>query len=119
MTDPQSEPTALARPSDGSHCLRVAEMVWRETDTPGFWIKVLYDETGSPTRGNTQIMRVDAGAFADFHDHDQVEEIYVLDGEFTDQHTTYGTGDYCLRAIGATHQAGSATGCTVLLVYRD
>ena len=100
-------------------------MDWVETDTPGFWIKVLLDETGAhtsaghPTHGNTQLMRVDVGAFADFHDHTQLEEIYVLDGEFTDQYTTHRAGDYCVRAIGEPHRAGSDTGCTVLLVYRD
>ncbi|MCU1394949.1 MAG: hypothetical protein JWM34_3377 [Ilumatobacteraceae bacterium] len=115
----------LARASEGSWCLRTDDMAWQPTDSPGFWIKVLLDEAGAPDRGgrpshgNTQLMRVDAGAFADFHDHDQLEEIFVLDGEFTDQHTTYRAGDYCLRAIGATHIAGSDTGCTVLLVYRD
>ncbi|MCU1401344.1 MAG: hypothetical protein JWN62_4453 [Acidimicrobiales bacterium] len=116
MTQP---PPTLTRPTAGSHCTRTAEMEWQQTDTPGFWIKVLYDESGTPTRGNTQLMRVDPGTFADFHDHDQVEEIYVLDGEFTDQFTTYRAGDYCLRAIGATHRAGSESGCTVLLIYRD
>lgn len=122
---PAPFPITLARPGEGSHCLRPAAMVWQETDSPGFWIKALLDEAGAAngsgvaTHGMTQLMRVDPGAFADFHDHSQLEEIFVLDGEFTDQHTTYRTGDYCLRAIGASHRAGSTTGCTVLLIYRD
>jgi anti-sigma factor ChrR (cupin superfamily) len=64
-------------------------------------------------------MRVDAGAFAPSHTHDQLEEIMVIEGEFFDEDCTYRAGDYCVRAPGTPHTSGSHDGCTVLLIYRD
>ncbi len=89
---------------------------WAATDALGFWIKPLLDD-GS--RGSTALMRIDAGASADFHQHDQLEEILVLDGSFSDQDRSYGPGQYCIRAPGTSHTTMSATGATVLLVYRS
>ena len=62
-------------------------------------------------------MKVDAGAFSPMHAHDDIEQIYVLEGSFYDQDKTYGPGDYVIRAPGALHSAGSEEGAVVLLVY--
>ena len=88
---------------------------WAPTDTPGFWEKPLLVNVDG---GTTTLMRVDPGAHAELHHHDQLEEIFVLEGEFSDQHRTYGPGEYCVRAPGAEHTSHSVDGCTVLLVYR-
>jgi anti-sigma factor ChrR (cupin superfamily) len=50
--------------------------------------------------------------------HDELEEILVLSGEFSDDERTYRTGDYCVRAPGALHTARSERGCTMLVIYR-
>ena len=107
----------LRRPIIGSHGLHSDNIEWQPTESPGFWVKALFDDESSGAR--TTLMRIDPGAFAELHSHDQVEEILVLDGEFCDQHATYRPGDYCVRAIGAAHTAGSEEGCTVLLIYRS
>jgi len=103
------------RPANGSHVVDPGTVEWAATDTPGFWEKVLLSNVDG---GTTTLMRIDPGAFADLHHHDQLEEILVLDGEFSDQDRTYGPGHYCIRAPGAEHTSYSATGCTVLLVFR-
>lgn len=113
-TTPSTAP--LPRPESGSQFLEPAKLEWQATETPGFWIKPLLRDAGG---GTTMLMRIDPGAFADMHSRDQVEEIFILEGEFSDQHRTYKTGDYCLRAIGAQHIASSKSGCKVLLVYRN
>ena len=105
----------LPRPESGSHLLDPSELEWEATDTDGFWIKPLLADADG---GTTSLMKIDAGAFAEMHSHDQLEEIVVLDGEFSDQNRTYTTGQYCVRAIDEPHTAGSVGGCTVLLVYR-
>ncbi len=107
----------LTRPSAGSHLLAPATMEWQPTDTPGFWLKPLLADDASG--GTTSLMLIDPGAFAESHFHDQLEEILVLDGPFDDEENSYGPGDYCVRAPGAAHTAGSVDGCTVLLIYRD
>jgi anti-sigma factor ChrR (cupin superfamily) len=105
----------MDRPEHGSHPLDPSTLAWAPTDTPGFWQKPLLAEGDG---GSTTLMRIDPGAHADVHHHGQLEEIFVLDGEFSDQDRTYGPGQYCVRAPGAEHTTYSEGGCTVLVVYR-
>jgi anti-sigma factor ChrR (cupin superfamily) len=51
------------------------------------------------------------------HAHNEIEQIYVLEGSFFDQDKTYTAGEYIVRAPGAMHTAGSDTGAVVLLFY--
>ena len=106
----------LARPAHGSHHLDATALAWQPTEAPGFWVKPLLADGAGGAR--TELMRIDPGAYAGAHSHDQLEEIYVLEGEFSDEERTYRPSDYCVRAVGAVHVASSKTGCTVLLVYR-
>ncbi len=116
MTSNATPPAPLPRIASGSRHLVPDAVEWQRTDAPGFWIKpLLADADGG---GSTLLMRIDPGAYVGSHSHDQLEEILVLEGEFTDDDRTHKPGDYCLRAIGAPHVAGSKTGCTVLVVYR-
>ena len=105
----------MQRPDRGSHVVDPGDLEWTPTDAPGFWEKPLLRDGAA---GSTSLMRIDAGAHADLHHHDQLEEILVLEGEFSDEDRSYGPGQYCIRAPGAEHTAHSVGGCTVLLVYR-
>ena len=106
----------LARPSEGSHHLDANALDWRPTDTPGFWAKCLL---GDPATGaRTELSRMEPGVHLGAHSHDELEEILVLSGEFSDEERTYRTGDYCVRAPGALHTTRSEQGCTVLVIYR-
>tara|TARA_Y100001968_G_C19000262_1_gene545556 strand:- start:49 stop:243 length:195 start_codon:yes stop_codon:yes gene_type:complete len=62
-------------------------------------------------------MRVDAGAIAPTHSHNQLEQIYILDGEFHDEHNCYKKGDFVVRAPGELHTGGSNTGARLLVYY--
>jgi anti-sigma factor ChrR (cupin superfamily) len=64
-------------------------------------------------------MKVDAGVVAPPHSHDQLEQGFVLDGEFYDEYRTYGPGDFIVRAPGAIRTGGSKSGALVLLVYSE
>ena len=77
----------MDRPGRGSHVLDPDLVEWAPTDTPGFWEKQLLDDGQG---GSTVLMRVDPGAHYGVHHHDQLEEIFVLDGEFSDEERTYG-----------------------------
>ena len=106
----------LARPSEGSHHLDANALDWRPTDTPGFWAKPLLRDAATGAR--TELSRMDPGAYVGAHSHDELEEILVLSGEFSDEERTYRTGDYCVRAPGALHTTRSERGSTVLVIYR-
>ena len=62
-------------------------------------------------------MKVEAGAEALPHTHDQLEQVFVLEGEFYDEYRSYGPGDFIVRAPGAIHTGGSKTGALLLLIY--
>jgi anti-sigma factor ChrR (cupin superfamily) len=94
---------AVARAVDG----------WSE-DGPGVWIKPLVDDSAGY---RTTVMRVDPGPLGEAHFHDEIEQVYVIEGDFFDEEGSYGPGDLVIRAAGAMHRSGSETGCTMLLIY--
>jgi anti-sigma factor ChrR (cupin superfamily) len=101
----------------GSHFLDATALQWQPSDAPGFDIVTLFE---NPSTGeSTALMRVEAGARTGSHSHDLFEEIYVLDGEFSDEERTYQRGQYCVRSPGTLHTAASEKGCIVMLIYRN
>lgn len=115
MFENKSAARVLSLPGQGTVSMASHTQDWVESGTAGFWIKPLYEDAGQGHR--TWLMKVDKGAFAEMHTHDEIEQIYVLEGSFFDQDTTYRAGDFALRAPGAPHTAGSDEGATVLLCY--
>ena len=101
-------------PGSGSSYLDATRQ-WQPSDLPGFWIRnLLVDPAASAT---TMLMKIDPGAFAGRHSHQELEQIYVLEGSFYDEERVLHAGDYCCRAAGALHTSGSENGAVVLLVY--
>jgi len=88
---------------------------WEPSDAEGFLVKTLFSD---PVTGDqTILMRVEPGAYAAPHSHEQVEHIYILDGSFSDGYGTYHAGDYLMRTPGSDHSTQSEQGATVLLMY--
>lgn len=108
---------ALGPAVKGSHFLDATALQWQPSDTPGFHIVTLFE---NPSTGeSTVLMKVEPGASAGSHSHELFEEIYVLDGEFSDEERTYMRGQYCVRSPGTLHTAASKPGCVVMLIYRS
>jgi len=108
---------ALGPDVKGSHFLDTTTLQWQPSDTAGFDLVTLFQ---NPSNGeSTALMRVEPGARTGLHSHDLFEEIYVLDGEFSDEQRTYLRGQYCVRSPGTPHTAASEHGCLVLLIYRN
>ena len=103
-------------PVEGSVRYASSSAAWQPTESKGFWVKPLFDD---PQKGEkTMLMKVDPGAYSPLHTHPgEFEQIYVLEGSFYDRDMTLGLGDYCCRAPGTPHEAGSTSGAIVLLVY--
>lgn len=117
MRDPAkvSQPRPIAPPIGGSAYLDAAQMAWQPTDIERFWMKPLYEDSAKGEK--TLLMKVDPGAFAPLHAHDEFEQFYVLEGSLYDQERVMKAGDYVCRAAGAMHTAGSEEGAVVLLIY--
>jgi len=106
---PMALPRLESRSADG------AAGAWQDCGADGFLIKPLMEDAGAGLR--TWLMKVEPGAFSALHAHDEVEQIYVLEGSFYDQQRSYRAGEYIVRAPGAMHTAGSESGALVLLFY--
>ena len=107
--------TALPRPVAVTLVARTHGSQWQDCGAPGFWIKPLYEDV--PGGQRTWLMRVEPGASAPAHAHEETEQIYVIEGSFFDEENTYRAGDFAIRAPGVMHTAGSVNGAIVLLVY--
>ena len=111
----QKPTTPLALPETDSIDLDSNQVEWQDGSTEGFQYKLLLEDPATSLR--TYLMKVDAGAFSPPHAHDELEQVYVLEGSFYDQHRTYRPGEYIVRAPGAMHSGGSENGAVVLLFY--
>jgi anti-sigma factor ChrR (cupin superfamily) len=104
----------LKVPVTGSALLR-AGGDWRRSDTPGFWVKPLVEDAEAGIR--TWLMKSDPGASSALHSHDEIEQIYVLEGTFRDGEASYGPGDFVIRAPGAAHLTTCENGSLSLVIY--
>ncbi len=107
--------SALSRPIAETLMIQTQESAWQDCGAEGFWIKPLYEDEASGQR--TWLMRVDPGATAPFHTHEETEQIFVIEGSFYDHENTYQVGDFAIRAPGVSHSAGSKDGAVLLLIY--
>ena len=100
----------------GSAYRAAAAEEWTASGDSGFRYKALFEAPGR----RTWLMRVEPGAYSPPHAHEgELEQIYVLEGSFYDDDRLMRAGDFCCRAPGAMHSAGSDEGAVVLLVYTE
>ena len=103
---------AAMLPPAGNLVVRTAE--WADGARPGERIRHLIDD---PSGYRTMLMTIAPGPLGEAHAHDEIEQIYVLDGDFFDDDEVYGPGDFVLRMPGTMHRAGSHGGCTMIIAY--
>jgi anti-sigma factor ChrR (cupin superfamily) len=70
-----------------------------------------------PRGYRSMVTKVGPGPLGEMHAHDEIEQIYVIEGDFYDDDACYNPGDFVLRMPGAMHRAGSKNGCTMFIVY--
>ena len=111
-----SEEGVVGPLAQGSAYRAVAATQWEATGDSGFHCKRLYEDS----KQRTLLMRVEPGAYSPPHAHEgELEQVYVLEGSFFDDERLMRAGDFCCRAPGAMHSAGSDEGAVVLLVYSE
>jgi anti-sigma factor ChrR (cupin superfamily) len=99
-------------PDHGS--MKIAGGEWQSGERPGEMIRSLVHD---PRGYRTMLMKIAPGPLGILHAHDEIEQIYVMEGDFFDDDASYGPGDFLLRMPGAMHRAGSKNGCTMMIVY--
>lgn len=99
--------------------LDAADMDWVESPTPGVWRK-RFDLSGPVELGRvTSLVRFDPNTKFPAHDHPGGEEIYVLEGVFSDHQGDHGAGSYLLNPEGFRHEPWSDQGCLLFVKLRQ
>ena len=99
--------------------MRTAQMEWQASPSPSVWRKRL-DLVGPAETGHvTSIVRYDANSNFPPHDHPDGEEIFVLDGVFSDEHGDFPAGTFLLNPEGFRHAPFSKEGCIIFVKLRQ
>lgn len=94
--------------------INTEQQAWVASPKAGVWRKPLAREDAE--RGHaTSIVKFDAGARFNEHDHPLGEEILVLSGIFSDHTGDYPAGTYFRNPQGFLHAPFSEEGCVILV----
>ena len=100
-------------PDEGTLVFR-ARAEWTPDQLPGVSTQSLIDD---PRGYRTVLTKIEPSPFGVLHAHDEIEQIYVIEGDFFDDERSYGPGDFIVRAPGALHRTGTKNGAITLLIY--
>jgi anti-sigma factor ChrR (cupin superfamily) len=87
---------------------------WVASPSSTVWRKPLEREAAESGH-TTSIVRYEAGASFKTHTHPLGEEIYVLEGVFSDEHGDYPAGTYLRNPPGTSHAPFSKEGCVIFV----
>lgn len=89
-------------------------MEWLASPANGVWRKPL-ERQEAESGHTTSIVRYDQGSAFNTHLHPMGEEIYVLEGVFSDQDGDYPAGTYLRNPPGSEHAPFSDKGCVIFV----
>ncbi len=75
----------------------------------------MLDRMGDEVAKATSIVRYQPGSQFQAHTHELGEEIFVLDGVFSDETGDYPAGTYMMNPPGSSHAPFSQSGCTLFV----
>ncbi len=87
---------------------------WMDSPAYGVWRKPLERESAE-TGHASSIVKYDAGTSFSPHPHPLGEEIFVLEGVFSDESGDYPAGSYIRNPPGSSHAPFSKQGCTIFV----
>lgn len=90
---------------------------WEASPEPLVQRRLIERDGGEVARA-TSIVRYEAGARFKAHRHDLGEEVFVLEGVFSDEYGDYGSGTYIKSPPGSSHAPFSEFGCTLFVKLR-
>jgi anti-sigma factor ChrR (cupin superfamily) len=94
--------------------IKTADQEWEGSPSEGVWRKPLVREAAEHGH-TTSIVRFDPGCIFPEHSHPLGEEVFVLDGVFSDQYGDYPAGTYLRNPPGSKHVPFSQQGCTLFV----
>ncbi len=96
-----------------------ARMEWTASPSGTVWRKRVH-LVGPPESGQvTSVVRYEPDSSFPAHDHPQGEEIYVIEGVFSDEHGDWPAGTFLLNPEGFRHAPYSRPGCILFVKLRQ
>ena len=96
-----------------SRYVKTDEIPWEPmTQCSGVQMKILVQD--KETGLFTGLFKFDPGAVIPDHVRNEIEQTYILEGEFEDDDGVATTGDFIWRPAGNRHEARSPKGCLIL-----
>ncbi|WP_413112935.1 cupin domain-containing protein [Thaumasiovibrio sp. DFM-14] len=92
----------------------LATQAWQQSPKPGV-TRQLLERENAESGHTTSIVRYQAGAHFAPHSHPLGEEIFVLEGTFSDEHGHYPAGSYLRNPPGSQHAPYSENGCLLFV----
>ena len=95
-------------------CLRPGDQKW--VTSPADGVSRVYLERVAEESGHaTSFVKFAPGSYFPQHSHPQGEEIYVLEGVFSDEAGDYPAGTYIRNPPGTSHKPFTVEGCTLFV----
>lgn len=94
--------------------VETAAVDWLPSPMAGVWRKKLEREAAEHGQV-TSVVRYDPGMRFSAHPHPLGEEILVLEGVFSDEHSDYPAGTYLRNPPGSRHAPFSKPGCVIFV----
>lgn len=95
-------------------CIRPKDQTWVTSPADGV-SRVHLEREAAESGHTTSFVRFAPNSFFPAHTHDQGEEIYVLEGVFSDENGDYPKGSYIRNPPGSRHKPFSKEGCTLFV----
>jgi len=95
-------------------CLLAEERKWIKSPADGV-SRVPLERESAESGHTTSFVRFEPNSFFPEHHHPQGEEIYVLDGIFSDENGDYPAGSYLRNPPGSHHKPFTKEGCTLFV----
>lgn len=99
---------------DNRCVINTAQQVWQASPASGVWRKPLAREQAEQGHA-TSIVKYEAGTSFKPHKHPKGEEIFVLEGVFSDENGDYPAGSYLRNPPGSLHAPFSKEGCIIFV----
>lgn len=95
-------------------CLRPDAQEWVKSPADGV-SRIPLEREAAESGHTTSFVKFEAGSYFPAHAHPQGEEIYVLDGVFSDEDGDYPAGTYIRNPPGSQHKPFTKDGCTLFV----
>lgn len=95
-------------------CLRPEDQHWVKSPADGV-SRIPLEREAEESGHTTSFVKFAPGSYFPPHTHPQGEEIYVLDGIFSDENGDYPAGTYLRNPPGSSHKPFTRDGCTLFV----